>query len=65
MQDGQIALDGAPGDVLTDSERLRPFRLDAPPMASLAERLRAQGMPIAQGVLQVEDLAREVERLCR
>ena len=65
MQNGQIVLSGAPRDIFSDAERLRPYRLDAPPMARLAQRLREAGMPLAGGILSVEEMAKEVERLCK
>ena len=65
MNGGQIALDGAPQDIFADPEKIRPYRLDAPPMARLALRLRKAGMPIAEGVLTAEDMVREVLRLCK
>ena len=65
MQNGQIVLSGAPRDIFSDAESLRPYRLDAPPMARLAQRLREAGMPLAGGILSVEEMAKEVERLCK
>ncbi len=65
MHQGQFVLSGTPRDIFADAEKLRPYRLDAPPMARLAQKLRAEGMPIAPGVLTVEDMAKEVARLCR
>lgn len=65
MHEGQIVLSGTPAEVFSDAETIRACRLDAPPMARLAKALREAGMPVGDGVLTVEDMAREVERLCR
>lgn len=65
MHDGQIVLSGTPREVFSDAEQLAAYRLDVPPMARIAQALREQGMPIADGVLTVEDMAKEVARLCR
>ena len=65
MHEGQIVLSGTPREVFTDAAKIRPYRLDAPPMARLAQALRSQGMPIRQGVLTVDEMAEEVARLCR
>lgn len=65
MHEGQIVLSGAPREVFADPDRLRAYRLDAPAMARLAHALRSAGMPIAEGVLTVEEMAKEVARLCR
>ena len=48
-----------------DAAKLKPYRLDAPPMARLAEQLRAQGMPLKEGILTVDEMAEEVARLCK
>jgi len=65
MYQGQIVLDGTPREIFSDVERIRPYRLDAPPMARLAEQLRAQGMPLKDGILTVDEMAEEVARLCK
>ncbi len=65
MNGGQIVLSGTPVEVFADPGALRAHHLDAPPMARLADRLRKAGMPLDQGILTVEDMAKEVARLCR
>ncbi len=65
MHKGKIVLSGTPREVFADVERIRPYRLDAPPMAKLAEQLRAQGMPLREGILTVDEMAEEVARLCK
>ena len=65
MHEGQIVLSGTPREVFSDIMKIKPYRLDAPPMARLAQALRSQGMPIRQGVLTVDEMAEEVARLCR
>ena len=65
MHEGQIVMSGTPREIFADAAKLKPYRLDAPPMARLAQALRGQGMPIRQGVLTVDEMAEEVARLCR
>ncbi|MBR4538210.1 MAG: energy-coupling factor transporter ATPase [Clostridia bacterium] len=65
MHEGKIVLSGTPREVFSDVAKIKPYRLDAPPMARLAQALRSQGMPIRQGVLTVDEMAEEVARLCR
>ena len=65
MHEGRIVLSGSPKDVFADAEKLRPYRLDAPVMARLSQRLRKAGMPLREGILTAEEMAEEVERLCR
>jgi len=65
MHEGRIVLSGTPQEVFSDEARLAAYRLDVPPMARVAKALRDGGMPIADGVLTVEDMAKEVARLCK
>ena len=65
MHEGQIVLSGTPREVFADINMIKPYRLDAPPMARLAQALRKSGMPIREGVLTVDEMAEEVARLCR
>ncbi len=65
MHRGQIVMNGTPREIFSDVERIKPYRLDAPPMARLAAQLRAQGMPLKEGILTVDEMAEEVKRLCK
>ena len=65
MHEGGVVLSGTPKEIFSDVETIKPYRLDAPPMARLARQLREKGMPIAEGVLTVEEMAKEVLRLCK
>lgn len=58
LEDGRIALDGPPGEVFTQVERLRALRLDVPPMAEIAHELRRRGMPLPRAILSVEEMVR-------
>ena len=63
VSDGEVQLSGAPRQVFDQVDRLRELHLDVPPMTALAAELRAAGMPLPGGLLTVEDLAEEVNRL--
>ena len=65
MHKGSIALSGTPKEIFSDVQKIKPYRLDVPPMARLAQKLRGHGMPIAPGVLTADEMAKEVARLCR
>lgn len=65
IHNGQKRMDGTPGEVFSQGETLREFRLDVPPMARVAEELTKRGIEIPRDVLTVEDMEREVLRLCR
>ena len=64
ISDGRIRLSGTPSEVFDRVEEMRDMHLDVPHMTSLAGELRAAGMPLRTGILTVDELAEEVERLC-
>ena len=64
ITDGEIGLSGKPAEVFDQVDAMREMHLDVPHMTALAGELRAAGMPLKKGVLTVEELAEEVERLC-
>ena len=43
---------------------MQEMHLDVPHMTALAGELRKAGMPLKRGILTVQELAEEVERLC-
>ena len=63
MDGGKIVRSGTPEEIFADAEGLRALRLDVPAMKQLADSLKQQGIPFSDGVLQVEDMVREVKRL--
>ena len=64
ITDGQIRLSGTPAEVFDRVDEMREMHLDVPHMTALAAELRAAGMPLKSGILTVEELVEEVERLC-
>lgn len=64
MDDGKIAMEGAPREVFTMVDRLKEMGLDAPPMEEMGRRLRAKGIPLKEGILTVEEMGAELCRLC-
>ena len=64
MHDGSVVMYGTPMEVFREPAKLRPYRLDAPQMATLAASLRAAGIPLSEDVLTCEDMVREVKKLC-
>lgn len=63
MTDGKIELEGTPAEVFDHVEKMKEMHLDVPHMTSLADELRKEGMPLPKGILTVEDMAREVEKV--
>ena len=64
VSDGQIVARGTPREVFRDVDRMRELHLDVPRMTALAADLRKEGMPLRDGILTVEELVKEVQRLC-
>lgn len=62
LRDGEVALDGTPGDVLSSPDDLRAAGILPPYSAALAERLRASGLAVPAGVFRPSEL---VDVLCR
>ena len=63
MDEGRLVLDGTPGEVFRHVERLREIGLDVPLAASLAHRLRSQGVPLEGDVLAAPDLCEALAAL--
>ena len=54
-----VALD----DVSFRVDEMKEMHLDVPHMTALADELRAEGMPLPGGILTVEDMVQEVEKV--
>ena len=63
ITDGQIRAEGTPAEVFDRVADMQEMHLDVPPMTALANALRQEGMPLPAGILTVEDMVREVEKL--
>ena len=63
VTDGKIKMEGTPSEVFDRVEEMQEMHLDVPPMAALADELRKEGMPLPDGILTVESMVREVEKL--
>jgi energy-coupling factor transport system ATP-binding protein len=55
LAEGRIALDGSPGTVFGDRDRLLALDLDVPPVTAVAHRARALGVPIRGLPLTVDE----------
>ena len=63
MDGGKIALDGTPKEVFAQVDTIRSLGLDVPPMAALAQRLRQKGVALPEGILTVQDMAKELKQV--
>lgn len=59
---GQVALEGSPREVFARTAELRGVRLEPPLAARLADALRARGVSVPSGVLDLKELT---AHLCR
>lgn len=64
ISDGKLTTSGTPADIFAQIDMIRSIHLDVPRMADIAHDLTDAGMPLAGGILTVEDMVKEVERLC-
>ena len=63
ITDGKICAEGTPAEVFDHVEEMQEMHLDVPPMTALSNELRREGMPLSAGILTVEDMVREVEKI--
>lgn len=63
MDNAKILLDGTPQAVFSKAELLKKIGLDVPKAAALAAELRANGIPIRDGVLTADSLADNILEL--
>lgn len=62
MDQGKVVLDGTPRDVLKELPLLQSLRLGVPFETELAWKLRENGMPIPEGIMDQEELAEAVAK---
>ncbi len=63
ITDGKICAEGTPAEVFDRVDEMQEMHLDVPPMTALSNELRKEGMPLSAGILTVEDMVMEVEKL--
>ena len=63
MDEGRLVMDGTPAEVFLRVEELRGIGLDVPLAASLAQRLRARGVPLDGDILNAADLRAAISAL--
>jgi ABC-type multidrug transport system ATPase subunit len=58
MDQGKIAIKGTPREVFSQVEKMKALHLDVPEATGLAYELRQSGIPIPEGILTKEELAK-------
>ena len=62
LEHGRLAMHGTPTEVFSHPERLRAMGLDVPAAAQLAEKLRAAGWDMPEGVYRIGDVEAAIRR---
>ena len=61
MDKGKIELQGTPKEIFSQVDRLKALRLDVPQVTLLANELQKRGIPLPDGILSKEELAKELK----
>lgn len=62
MDDGKVVMQGTPKEIFSQVEILKSLRLDVPQVTELAYELKKEGIAIADGILSIDELTRELVR---
>ena len=62
MNEGEVFLDGTPGEVFAQGEKVKSVNLDVPLAVELAAKLRQEGVEVPRDVIGMEEM---VEYLCQ
>lgn len=63
MNQGKVAMDGAPREVFSRGEELRAIGLDVPQAVELAQKLREKGFDVPEGIYKIEEVRAAVEAI--
>lgn len=62
MDEGHVVMEGTPGEIFSQVDMLKKYRLDVPQVTLLAHKLKKSGVDIPDGILTTEEL---VNCLCQ
>ena len=62
MDDGKVVMQGPPGEIFSQVDTLKKYRLDVPQVTLLAYELKKAGLDLPAGILSIEEL---VDNLCQ
>lgn len=62
MDDGKVIMQGTPGEIFSQVDTLKKYRLDVPQVTLLAHELKKAGLDLPAGILSIEEL---VDNLCQ
>lgn len=64
MDQGHLVMQGTPREIFSQVEKLKAYRLDVPQVTLLAYELKQSGVPLPDGILDIEELVEALET-CR
>ena len=62
MDKGHVVMQGTPGEIFSQVDTLKKYRLDVPQVTLLAHELKKAGLDLPAGILSIEEL---VDNLCQ
>ena len=62
MDDGKVVMQGTPGEIFSQVDTLKKYRLDVPQVTLQAHELKKAGLDLPAGILSIEEL---VDNLCQ
>lgn len=65
MNGGSIEMFDTPSKIFENAERLSQIGLNVPQITQVCDRLRAAGMPLAEGIYTIEDAAWQILKLLK
>lgn len=65
MNKGHIVMEGTPREVFSQTEKVRSLRLDVPQAAVLRDELCKAGLPMPEGIIDVEECAQAIYNLLK
>ncbi len=63
MEKGHVVMQGTPKEVFSRVDEMKKYRLDVPQATLTAYELQKKGVPLPNGILTIEELAGELEKV--
>ena len=63
MDKGSVKMQGTPKEIFSQVEKLKELRLSVPQVTLLSYELKKAGVPLADGILETEELIRELKKV--
>ena len=63
MDKGSVKMQGTPKEIFSQVEKLKELRLSVPQVTLLSYELKKAGVPLPDGILETEELIRELKKV--